>query len=166
MSQKREYIYEMSFQELETGYYFVEYDNQRTDSIQIQICVMDFYQKPVMCDVDIVQNTDTLKFQTNEFGFFYYGINYNHRTLCVSINNDGTRRTNFYKCIHFWDWDDNRSPSRIVIVLGEKEPGIIHIKSKRPIVISDFQEIKNKYLRKVYNRETIKQIQTRRLIYY
>lgn len=166
-SQKYNFCYEMSFQELETGYYYIEYEsNKHTDSVRLQIYVKDHYNNAVSRDVKVIQNLDSVKLRPDESGLFYYNINYEYSTLCILINNEGTRWTNFYKCIHFWDWNELRAPTKLVIVLGEKEPGVIHIRSNKPLNASDFQEVKNKYLRKPYNRDAIDYLQTRRLIYY
>ncbi len=166
-SQEYKYNYEMAFHELETGYYYVEYaQGKEMTSVHLQICVIDIYHNPVTRNVNILDYPDTLKYRTDEFGVLYYDIKQNHKTLCISIDNFGTRWPDFYKCIHFWGWNENRVPQKLVIVLGEKEPGVIHIESDKPLNADHFQEIKNKYLRKNYKQDSIENIQMKRLIYY
>lgn len=165
--QKYSHYYEMSIQESTSGFYYVEYiKKDKKESAKLQISIMDVYQNAIKFkEILVISNGDSVIYETDESGNIYINRDSIKIPMCVYINNYGTRRSDFSKCIYFWDWDNKQTPTKLVIVLGEKERSVFHINSDIPLEAEDIMTIKNCILKEEYNNKLFKHIKIRRLIY-
>jgi len=143
------YVYEMSMNRYDVGYYYIEYSNnisKKTDTLVIR-----FYDKDQPCygvHVAFVIKSDTLYATSDKNGYVYLNFK--------EINPDDILKVIVYstfdkigymeKCIYFWDWDETNYPERINVFIENKFNSIVHIKSKKTLSLKEMDEIKHAVL--------------------
>lgn len=165
-SQDKYYSYEMALQELETGYYYVAYDSVKINSgKKLLIRVADIDNNKLNSRIQIIKYKDTTLIYADTNGAIFY-LDSIDTPLCIRISKPGTKYSDFYDCIHFWNKNEYQIPSELVIVLGIRNPGIITITSKRRMTLHDFQNLKDCILHKKYDKRIHEFIDYKKVIYY
>ncbi|MBO4306724.1 MAG: hypothetical protein J5848_00225 [Bacteroidales bacterium] len=166
-AQKKTYTYEMSLQERETGFYYIKYSKYvKSDSSFLTISIKGLNNTTLHRKVQFIRYDDTTTVSTDSNGLVRISIDSLRKPLCIRVTSPGTKYSDFYACIHFWDWNTEQYPSDLIVTLGEHYPSIIHIKSDKLLNLQDFQSIKNMILGKEYDHDIINHIEIERAIYF
>lgn len=144
------YVYEMSMNRYDIGYYYVEYSNvisKKNDTVVIR-----FYDRDQPCfsvHVAFVIKSDTIYATSDKNGCVYLNIkeiNPNDGILKVIVFSSFGKIGYMEKCIYFWDWDESNYPERINVFIENQFRSIVHIKSKKPLSLREMDEIKHAVL--------------------
>ena len=143
------YVYEMSMNRYDVGYYYVEYNNnisKKNDSLAIR-----FYDRGQPCysvHVAFVIKSDTTFAISDKDGYVYLNfkdINPNDILKVIVFSSFG-KIGYTEKCIDFWEWNESNYPERINVFIENQFRSIVHIKSKKPLSLREMDEIKHAVL--------------------
>ena len=144
------YVYEMSMNRYDVGYYYIEYSNnisKKNDTLAIR-----FYDRGQPCfsvHVAFVVKSDTTFAISDKNGYVYLNFN--------KINSDDILKIIVYstfggigymeKCIYFWDWNESNYPEKINVFIENQFTPVVHIKSRKPLSLREMDEIKHAVLK-------------------
>ena len=148
LSQKT-YVYEMSINRYNVGYYCVEYT--KTPVLCDNPLVIYFYndRQPLYhLHVDFVTKCDTVRSITDTDGCVYLDRQFIKPNQMLKIIIHQSFRTIEYSVsiVHFWEWKDVAVPAKINVSVAMEYPCIAHIRSPKPLSSQDMEELKNAIL--------------------
>lgn len=148
MMSQNTYVYEMSMNSYNIGYYYVEYSNQVSPKDTLVAQFYDGEQPCANLPVDFVIGRDTVSVITDKTGCVYldFKIIGPDDILTVFIHPTFQKIDCMKANVYFWEWSGQQHPTKLNVFVENQYNPIVHIKSKKQLSPSDMERIKNTIL--------------------
>lgn len=146
---QNKYVYEMSMNSYNIGYYYVEYSNNA--SSKSNTLLAQFYDESKPCanlHVDFVIKRDTISAVTDDKGCVCLDFKTLAPDVLLTVIVQPRFRTIEYtrKCVYFWEWNEQNRPVKLNVFVEKQYDPVVHIKSEKSLSIQDMEDIRNAIL--------------------